>query len=83
MMASMILNTVFYNSIKNNTEKIEAYCHEIQYLYLYEKLKLPYYADYSGWEISLTAENETKGIVRFKAVKTETGQIYTESWNGN
>jgi hypothetical protein len=50
---------------------------------LYEKLKLPYYADYSGWEISLTAENETKGIVRFKAVKTETGQIYTESWNGN
>lgn len=83
MMASMILNTVFYNSIKNNTKKIEAYEHEMQYLYMYGKLKLPYYADYSGWEISLTAENGMKKTVRFEAVKTGTGQTYTESWNGN
>ncbi|WP_034046231.1 hypothetical protein [Wocania ichthyoenteri] len=75
MMASMILNNLFSNSIKSNTRDVEAYLSELNYLYLNDKLSLPYYDDYKQWEISIVADkNNTQNIILFEAKNSKTNQ---------
>lgn len=81
MMASMILNNIFYNSIKNNTDGIEAYFDETRYFYFHDKISLPYYDEYQGWEISIEMIDNKKGVVEFEAVKSKNGQHFLKQWH--
>lgn len=73
MLASMILNTMFSSSIKNNTRSIEAKLSELQYLELNNQLEIPYQDTYDNWNISVGKYQEnSKTIVEFEASNKET-----------
>ncbi|WP_299524225.1 hypothetical protein [Winogradskyella sp.] len=78
IITSLILNNLFSNSIKHNTRSITAKLNEIEYLYINDKLSLPYYNDYNGWEIEMvTSKNPDE--VHLKASKTNTTKVVEKS----
>lgn len=75
MISSMLLNNLFYNSIKDNTRVIDSHLNELQYLYQNNKLILPYYDDYNSWSISIALLKEKgKNSIVFDAVNTTTNK---------
>lgn len=84
MMASMILNNLFSNTIKSNTRGVEAHLSELHYLYLNDKLSLPYYDDYKEWELSIASDkNGDQNIVLFEAKNPKTKQIILKEISAN
>ena len=73
MISSMVLNNVFYNSVKNDTRAIDTYLSELHYKYINGGVKLPYYDDYDPWQISITVYNNSNKEIEFKASNNETG----------
>ena len=49
VVASMILNNLFSNTVKNNTRAITSKLNEVEYLYINDKIVLPYVDDYEDW----------------------------------
>lgn len=73
MVASMVLNNLFYNSVKNNTTNVDAYLNELQYLYHNEQLTLPFVEDYEDWSISVTSNKKDQTTaVEFEAINVKT-----------
>ena len=77
IVASLILNNLFTNSIKYQSRSITAKLNEIEYLYTNDKLQLPYYDDYEGWTIKLLTT--TKDKVHLEASNTNTNKEI-EKW---
>lgn len=76
MIASMILNNLFSNTIKNNTRAIDAHINELQYQYLNGKLKIPFSDDYNEWQISVTLfKSNDISHVEFEGKNSNTNQI--------
>lgn len=73
IVASLILNNLFSNSIKNNTRAITAKLNEANYLYINNKIELPYYDDYENWTISIE-QNINSEMVMIKAVNSNTNK---------
>ena len=71
VVASLILNNLFSNSIKNNTRAIIAKLNEIEYLYINGKIELPFYDDYESWIISVESISNSK-MITIKAVNNST-----------
>ena len=84
MISSMILNNLFSNSVKNNTRSVDAYLNELRYLYMNEKLSLPYYNDINDWEISITniKENESNHVI-FEAIHKDTNKSVIKTTHEN
>ncbi len=59
IVASMILNNVFMNSIKSDTHAIESYMNELEYRYRSGTLTVPFNDDFEGWEINVDYDNST------------------------
>ena len=75
MVTSMILNNLFFNTIKNNTTQIDAHLNELQYLYINNKLAIPYQADFNEWDISVSTYKENnKTIISFEAFNSVTNK---------
>jgi len=75
MIASMILNNLFSYSIKGNTRPVDAYLNELQYLYLNEKLELPYHDDFKTWRISIeSVKVNNENLIVFHALNTNTNK---------
>ena len=72
IVASLILNNLFSNSIKNNIRGISAQLNEIEYLYINDKMSLPFYDDFNGWEIAVERVNKTDTI-HVNALNNSTG----------
>lgn len=71
MMASMILNSIFSGTIKNNTRQVEAELNELKYLYYNNKLELPYVDELNDWEISVQhLKNENTIVFDATHIKT-------------
>ena len=71
IIASMILNNVFSNSIKNNTQGIKQHLYELQYLQVNEKLSIPYYETYGTWDVTIDRYKEDDNfMIEFEAVNT-------------
>jgi len=51
IVASLILNNLFSSSIKSKTRGISAQLNEIEYLYINDKITLPFYDDFNEWNI--------------------------------
>ncbi|TXD83445.1 hypothetical protein ESY86_09570 [Subsaximicrobium wynnwilliamsii] len=78
MLSSMILNTIFSSSIKNNTQSISTYLNELHYLQKHKKIELPYYEDFENWRISIVKFSEdNKKSLEFEAVNSETEKTIT------
>ncbi len=73
MLASMILNSIFLSSIKNNTRAIEAELNELQYLNINNKLELPYQDTFRDWNISADQyEDNNQMVIEFEANNIQT-----------
>lgn len=82
MVASMVLNNLFFNSIKNDTTQIDAQLNELHYLYINDKLTIPFQDELNGWDInvqSITEKNET--IIVFDAKNRATNKSITNRIN--
>lgn len=77
MLASMILNSLFSNTIKNNTRAIDTYLNEIKYLQVNNRLELPYQDDYKDWSIEAYADKQQAIII--EAYNTKTKQTITQT----
>ena len=71
VVASLILNNLFSSNIKNNTRAITAKLNEIEYLYINDKMVLPYYDDYENWIISVENGASSKKVM-IKAINSNT-----------
>ena len=69
--ASMTLNTIFKNTIKNDTHAIETHINKLQYLYRHDKIKVPYQEKFKNWHITITQQKENN----ISYVLTEAVQI--------
>ncbi len=75
MISSMILNNMFFNSIKNNTRAIKAHLNELEYLYINKKINTPYLDDFKNWEVSIKSFKEDNQIkILFEATNTKTNK---------
>ena len=74
MMTSMILNNLFFNSIKSNTRDIDAYLNELEYLYRHQKIQHPYKDDLNTWEITLQKTANTTKSISLEAINKETNK---------
>jgi len=73
MLASMILNNLFYTSIKSSKKDVSRYLNELQYLQQNQALQLPYYETYKNWNISIEKLPENNhDIVEIEAVNPKT-----------
>jgi hypothetical protein len=84
MISSMILNNLFSNTIKNNTRAIETHLNELQYLYINDRLAIPYQDDFNDWEILIDKRKENQSIyVEFEAINRNTNKILTKTIHEN
>jgi len=75
MLASMIMNNLFSNSINNNTQAIENHLNELQYLQEHKKLELPYADTFQNWNVSITTyKKNSQSYVEFEAVNLKTNK---------
>lgn len=78
MLASMILNNLFSNTIKNNTQAIDNHLNELQYLHKNEQLQLPYTEVFQNWNITLeNFKKDDKFYVEFEAINSKTNKTIT------
>lgn len=54
--ASLTLNNILRNSIKNNTDEIHTELNYLDYLYTYNQINLPFYDTFKDWEIHIYNE---------------------------
>lgn len=75
MLASLILNNLFSNTINSNTDAIDNYLNELEYLYLNEEIEVPFYDDFKNWEINMQYGKEARQkVVLLEAVNINTNQ---------
>lgn len=65
MMASMTLNTLFANTVANNTSEVEQELLFLQYQYVNEQIQLPYSDELGDWEIMVETQdwNSKKQVI--------------------
>ncbi len=82
IMASIILNNTFANTIRKENSAIQNKIHELQYLYQHKKIKIPYVETYGGWELEIikeqndvillyTKENDSQELILEREVTDE------------
>lgn len=75
MLASMILNQLFANKIKNDTSIIDNYLNELEYYYLTDKISYPFQDEYLKWDIIIEKiSTETSFQYKLIAVNSELGK---------
>ena len=66
IVSSMILNNLFLNITNSNTRKITSHLNELEYLYINDKLVLPYKDELDNWTITVSKdefENQQRVIL--------------------
>lgn len=81
MVSSLILNNVFFNRIKGNTNKVDSRLNELYYLRINGELELPFTETYNQWNISLDqlVENN-KSVLEIEAVNIETNKTIIKQY---
>lgn len=71
MMTSMVLNSLFSNSLQQNNNITER-LYQLQYQYQHKVFIVPYSEDFEGWEI-LVSQEVKEGVehVLFKAINIQ------------
>lgn len=84
MLASVILNNLFSNTIKGNTADIDNYLSELEYRYMNDKIELPFFDDFKTWEITIQSNDQAEEQqVILEAVNSDTKQIITKHISEN
>ncbi len=84
MLASMILNNLFSNTIFNSTQAVENHLYELQYLEQHEQLELPYTETYQNWNVNIENFKENdKSITEFEAINLKTNKTISFTRNAD
>ncbi len=84
MLASMILNNLFSSNIKSNTRSIETHLNEMEYLYVNDKIVVPYNDVFGQWHISIEKYKEKdKQIVIIEAIHTDSKHLISRNFIAN
>lgn len=80
VITSMILNNIFSSSIKNNTQAIDAYLNELQYLQMHDNIELPFREDYMHWDVSIEKHLNNKfQLIEIEAIHKQTNKTITKT----
>ncbi|WP_452596844.1 hypothetical protein [Pontimicrobium sp. MEBiC01747] len=81
MVASTILNNIFSNSIKSDTNAIDMHLTELRYLEINNKIDLPYKESLGDWDIIIDSfrENITT-IIEFEANNIKTNKTILKQY---
>ena len=60
MIASLILNNTFRNTVLYNASAIEAHLNQLEYQFLNDLINIPYETHYQEWEIHITQESHSE-----------------------
>ncbi len=74
MISSFLLNSLFNNTVRQDTNKIQAYLTELVYLSEHQQIRIPYDDEYEDWIISV--ERDAKKLV-FEATHKAHKKIIT------
>ena len=73
------LNNILTNFTKYNTQAIETELNELQYQYLHNTIKVPYYTENEAWKISVTKHTENNhSIILFEAINQQSKKTCTK-----
>ena len=79
--ASMTLNSVFKNTMKNNTLQIDNHLYKLQYLHQNNKLIVPYQEEFGNWEIEINKkQKDTPNQIEIQATNKLTNKIRNVSY---
>lgn len=73
--ASLTLNAVFKNSVKNNTQEITSELNFLEYQYQNKQLGIPYYGNFKDWEINI---EKNSNYINFAATNKLTKKTVTK-----
>lgn len=75
MLTSLILNNVFSNTIKHNTQAIDSHLNELQYLQQQNQIQLPYNETFQNWNIIITRyKDNQKALIEFEVFNSKTNK---------
>jgi type II secretory pathway component PulJ len=84
MLASMTLNNLFSNTIKNNTQVIETYLNELEYLEQHNQLVLPYAETFQNWDVTIeTYKENNQSIIEFEVINPKTNKTISFTKNAD
>lgn len=63
LIASMVINTLFFNTFHHRKEIAEARLNELEYSYLNKAIQMPYEEEIQNWDIIITEEKEPKPYI--------------------
>lgn len=56
--ATLSLNNIFLNSVRNNDSALQNHLRELEYLSIHKKIAVPYYESNQDWDISIDAKEK-------------------------
>jgi hypothetical protein len=84
MVSSIILNNVFTNTIKYNTNTINSHFDELEYLCNNNKIILPYKNTFNNWDVSVVKIKENnKEVIIITGDNKETDRTVEKIINDN
>jgi len=72
MIASMILNNLFFNNVKSDTGTITNNLIELEYLCLHKKITVPYLDNIDNWSISINHPIDNQDMIIVEAINKDT-----------
>ncbi len=73
--ASLTLNNVFSSTVKNNADRIQNRINTVEYLFLNDKIAVPYQERFENWEIQLQKTTEKHHILYLLEAKQSNPSI--------
>jgi hypothetical protein len=75
MIASLVLNNLLLNTFSKNTHQVEFRFNEVEYEIRKNSIKLPYFEEYKGWDITIRRkENRSKQVLYIIATLQKNGK---------
>ena len=63
LLASLVINNLFFNTFHQKKEVAETRLNELEYLYIQQEIVLPYHEEVQNWDIFITKEIGVKPYV--------------------
>ena len=69
LISSMVMNSIFSNSLKQKHTDVSTRLHELQYKFQNGAIMLPYFEEFNSWEISVLSERKDKSnVIIFRGI---------------
>ncbi len=83
MLASRVLNSLFYNSIRQNDTRVHYELIRLQYLYENDKLEVPYMMEKGSWRIEVEQvvwKSTTKTVFSARDIASDKALVVSRTY---